>query len=340
MSGLPFAALGLAFGLCIGTGTAHAQAGPNTRPKTGALVPSGTETSNSNRTIQGGQAQTSSAQTPAAQDFLNAASDHANWILPAKSYTANHYTGATQINPGNVGSLHLAWKFQMDDDGPVENSPIVWNGTMYVTSAHDHVYALDAATGKLKWEFSDNPHVIAFAANRGVGLLDGNVYIGTLDGHLIALNAETGKKVWDILAVHDPANSFYTMAPVPYHNSNTNQDMLLLGVSDGDWGGIGYIGVQSQGRASPLGVEHHPWPRRAGSRHLERGFLEAWLRRRLGRCDHRHRYADAVPRRGESLPGLPRHHAEGRKPLHGLDARAGHFRRQAEAEMVPPVHPA
>lgn len=177
--------------------------------------------------------------TPTPQEFLDAASDTANWILPAKSYTGNHYSPATQITPDNVGGLQLAWKFTLDDPGPMEVSPIVYNGTMYVTSAHDHVYALDAATGKLKWKFANNPHVISFAANRGIALLDGNVYVGTLDGHLIALNAENGEKVWDKVTVDDTANAFYTMAPVPYHDPNTNQDLLLLGVSNGDWGGNG-----------------------------------------------------------------------------------------------------
>jgi alcohol dehydrogenase (cytochrome c) len=179
--------------------------------------------------------------TPSPSDFLNAASDPTNWILPAKSYSGNHSTPATQINPQNVGELHLAWKTTLDDPGPMENSPIIYNGTMYVTTAHDHVYALDAATGKVKWVVTDNPHVIAFAANRGIGLLDGNVYIGTLDGHLIALNAQTGQKVWDKVTVKDTANSFYTMAPVPYHDPTTGKDMLLLGVSNGDLGGNGEI---------------------------------------------------------------------------------------------------
>lgn len=189
--------------------------------------------------VAAGSAQAQS--TPSPQEFLNAAKDSANWILPAKSYSGNHYTTAAQITPANVRGLKPAWKFKVDDSGPMEVSPIVYNGTMYVTSAHDHIYALDAATGKLKWDFKDSPHVISFAANRGIGLLDGNVYIGTLDGHLIALNAETGKKVWDKVTVDDIANSFYTMAPVPYHDPATNQDMLLLGVSNGDWGGIGNI---------------------------------------------------------------------------------------------------
>ncbi|HEY3846905.1 MAG TPA: PQQ-binding-like beta-propeller repeat protein [Acetobacteraceae bacterium] len=188
-----------------------------------------------------GAANAQAQTTPSPQEFLNAASDTANWILPAKSYSGNHYTNATQISPTNVSGLQRAWTFKVDDSGPMEVSPIVYNGTMYVTSAHDHVYALDAATGKLKWDFKDAPHVISFAANRGIGLLDGNVYLGTLDGHLIALNAETGQKVWDKVTVDDTANSFYTMAPVPYHDPTTNQDMLLVGVSNGDWGGIGNI---------------------------------------------------------------------------------------------------
>jgi alcohol dehydrogenase (cytochrome c) len=179
--------------------------------------------------------------TPTPQEFQNAAGDPANWILPNKSYTGNHYSNATQIAPGNVGGMQLAWKYVLDDAGPMEVSPIVYNGTMYITSAHDHVYALDAATGKLKWEFKDSPHVISFAGNRGVGLVNGNVYIGTLDGHLIALNAETGQKVWDKVTVSDTANAFYTMAPVPYHDPTTNRDLLLIGVSTGDWGGIGDI---------------------------------------------------------------------------------------------------
>ena len=178
---------------------------------------------------------------PTPEQFLNAASDNSNWILPGKSYSGNRYVTATQITTDNVSRLRRVWRTKLDDPGPLETAPIVWQGTVYVTSAHDHVYAIDAKTGKLKWEFKDNPHVLAFAANRGVALLDGNVYIATLDGHLIALDAVTGKQRWDVVGVHDTSNTFYSMAPVPYHNAKTGKDMLLLGASNGDWGGIGYI---------------------------------------------------------------------------------------------------
>ncbi|GAC1559101.1 MAG: PQQ-dependent methanol/ethanol family dehydrogenase [Vulcanimicrobiaceae bacterium] len=177
----------------------------------------------------------SATTSPTTETLAAAGSDRSSWILPGHDYSGNRYLELAQITHANVGSLKRAWKFKMSDDSPIETTPVVYNGTMYVTSAHDHVYALDAKTGALKWEFKDSPHVIAFAANRGVALLDGKVYIGTLDGHLIALDAETGKTVFDVVGVHDTTNSFYSMQPVPYKN------MLIMGVSNGDWGGIGYI---------------------------------------------------------------------------------------------------
>ena len=175
------------------------------------------------------------ATGPTQTDYVNAANDAADWVLPARTYSGNRYVEEQEITPANVATLKQSWKFQIPDDSPIETAPIIWHGTMYVTSAHDDVYALDAKTGSLKWTFEDHPHVIAFAANRGVAVMDGKVFVATLDGHLIALDADTGKKVWDVVGVHDTKNSFYTMAPVPY------KDKLLLGASDGDWGGIGYV---------------------------------------------------------------------------------------------------
>ncbi len=172
---------------------------------------------------------------PTADTFASAGTDANNWVLPGRDYSGNRYLASSQITKDNVTTLKPAWKFKIPDDSPIEVAPIVWNGTVYVTSAHDNVYALDAKTGARKWAFSYHPHVIAFSANRGVALMGGRVFLGTLDGHLIALDAATGKKAWDVVGVHDTTNTFYTMSPVPYKN------MLLLGASNGDWGGIGYI---------------------------------------------------------------------------------------------------
>jgi alcohol dehydrogenase (cytochrome c) len=162
--------------------------------------------------------------------------DDGEWTLPAHGYDGNRYVASTQLTRESVRRLSLAWQVRLPDDGMMESAPIVAGGTAYVTTGHDAVYALDAQTGTQKWSFLYHPsHIIALAANRGVSLSGGKLFLGTLDGHVIALSAATGRVLWDVVGVHDQANSFYSMAPIPYRN------LVLIGVSDGDWGGIGYV---------------------------------------------------------------------------------------------------
>jgi alcohol dehydrogenase (cytochrome c) len=188
------------------------------------------------------------AQTswPTPDTYASAAGDNSSWILPARTYSDNRYVPGAKIDAADVSKLTKAWSTNIDARGPLEVSPIVWHGTMYVTSSHNDVYALDAKTGAIKWEYDYTPHVIAFSANRGIALENGKVYEATLDGHLIALDADSGKVVWDVVAAHDTKNTFFTMQPVPYKN------MLLLGASNGDWGGIGYISAFDAGTGKRL----------------------------------------------------------------------------------------
>jgi alcohol dehydrogenase (cytochrome c) len=178
-----------------------------------------------------------SAQSgPSSQAFMQAGEQSENWILPAGNYTGNRQVKESEISPQNVDQLKVAWSFKIPTDGPIEASPIVWDGMIYLTSNRDDVYALDAKTGELKWQYNPKPEqLVGFPRNRGVAVLDGKVFVAMLNGHLVALDAKTGKEVWNKQTVQDPKDSFYTMQPVPYKGK------LLLGVSDGDWGGIGNI---------------------------------------------------------------------------------------------------
>lgn len=194
---------------------------------------------------------------PSPADYT--AADAANWVLPAHDYSDNRYVSEPEITPANVGGLKKVWSAPVDARGPLEVSPIVYDGTMYVTSSHNDVYALDAATGKQKWHFHYTPHVIAFSANRGVALVGNHVYEATLDGMLLCLDATTGKLVWKVQAAHDLTNTFYTMQPVPYKGT------LLLGASNGDWGGIGYITAFDQATGKRVWEWHTiPGPGEAG----------------------------------------------------------------------------
>ena len=162
-----------------------------------------------------------------------------DWLLPARTYLGNRFSTLGQITPQNVATLGLAWKTQISDDGQQEASPIVTNGTMYIATPHDNVLALDARTGKLKWQFPYNPPVILFAVNRGVGVQDGKVFLGTQDCRVIALDAETGKPVWDVPGCRDSANSFFSMASYLYKGS------VILGTGGGDNGNQGRVSAFS-----------------------------------------------------------------------------------------------
>jgi len=178
----------------------------------------------------------STSSGPTSKDLLNAAKDTANWMLPAGNYSGNRLVAESQIGPQNVDQMKVAWTFKIPGNGPIEASTIVWDGMAYVTSNKDDVYALDAKTGELKWKYNPNPtQLTGFPRNRGVAVYDGMVFVAMIDGHLVALDAKTGKVVWNKMTIKDPQTSFYTMQPVPYKGK------ILLGVSDGDWGGIGNI---------------------------------------------------------------------------------------------------
>lgn len=76
--------------------------------------------------------------------------------------------------------------------GDVGGSPAVWNGTVYVGSQDGAVYALDADTGTKIWKYSTGDLVDSDPAIR-----NGTVYVGSHDDNLYALDAATGTKKWN-----------------------------------------------------------------------------------------------------------------------------------------------
>jgi len=71
------------------------------------------------------------------------------------------------------------------------SSPLVAGGRVYFGSGDHHVYALEAATGKLVWRFKTGNVVHASPA-----LADGALFIGSWDRYLYALDATTGAPLW------------------------------------------------------------------------------------------------------------------------------------------------
>ncbi len=194
--------------------------------------------------IKGGMGAKVGAAAPAAtnvtQDLLNrAAGDGSDFLQTNGNYAQTRFHPANQINTGNVHGLHAAWIFQTDVLDTLETSPIVVNGVMYVTTAFDHVYALDAKTGAQIWEYKHKMGPITTYCcgpnNRGVALYGDNVYLGTLDAQLVALDAKTGAVKW-AKDVADPEKGYSeTMAPTAV------KGMILIGTNGGEYGIRGFV---------------------------------------------------------------------------------------------------
>jgi quinohemoprotein ethanol dehydrogenase len=167
-----------------------------------------------------------------------------DWAYYGNDLGNMRFVDVDQINTGNADQLQPAWIFHTGISGEplsFESQPIIVGGTLYVSSPHDHVYALDAATGALKWTYTpDEPtlHDLAICCgqtNRGVAVGNGKVFVGQLDATLVALDATTGKQVWKV-AVDDWRQRWTeTMAP-QFVNGK-----VLIGASGGEFDVRGHL---------------------------------------------------------------------------------------------------
>ncbi|WP_424005235.1 PQQ-binding-like beta-propeller repeat protein (plasmid) [Haloarcula salina] len=100
-------------------------------------------------------------------------------------YNTGYTGGASSIG----SSPSIKWTY--DADGPFWGSPVVANGTVYVGSTDNSLYAIDAETGAEEWTFPARHRIEATPAYS-----DGTVYVGSYDRHLYAVDAADGTEQW------------------------------------------------------------------------------------------------------------------------------------------------
>jgi uncharacterized repeat protein (TIGR02543 family) len=110
-------------------------------------------------------------------------------LFPRKSEDPT--SNARQRRTGGLQPGELKWEFETG--GAVYSSPAIGvDGTIYVGSQDNKVYALDGQTGTKQWEFETGDVVRSSPA---IGS-DGTVYIGSFDNKVYALSGKTGTKIW------------------------------------------------------------------------------------------------------------------------------------------------
>lgn len=114
---------------------------------------------------------------------LNAANGKPGWKF--KTEGEHRYTAK------NLHGMLPAGETRPDPWDSFLSSPAVWNGAVYFGSGDGNIYAVDAATGALRWKFHTGDVVHASPA-----IADGMVFLGSWDGYFYALDAATGAEKW------------------------------------------------------------------------------------------------------------------------------------------------
>jgi alcohol dehydrogenase (cytochrome c) len=174
------------------------------------------------------------------QMLMNARNDGKNWLMVGRDYSNQRWSPLNQINVNNVKDLRVAWVYQTGISrlGSFENSPVVVDGVMYVTTPYNVAMAVDARSGREIWRYEHKLGTQIFCCgpnNRGVAISGGTVYMLTLDARMVALDAKTGKVKFDIEIADPEAGYSETHAPIVVGNK------VIVGISGAEYGIRGFV---------------------------------------------------------------------------------------------------
>ena len=126
-----------------------------------------------------------------------------HWERHGGDAAEQRFSSLRQINDQTVQRLALDWSLELPGENALEATPLEVDGTLYFSGGFGVVYAVDSATGKLRWRYDPeaNRKVLAstprlYGVNRGVAYWDGLVYVATKDCRMVALDAKTGHPAW------------------------------------------------------------------------------------------------------------------------------------------------
>jgi alcohol dehydrogenase (cytochrome c) len=180
------------------------------------------------------------------QATLTNALQSTDWLLHTHDYSGTRFSPLREIDASTAARLTPSCLFQVGERDSFQTGPIVYNGTMYITTAGSTV-ALDAATCRVKWRHAWQQHeTVAFQRSRGVAIKDGRVIRGTPDGYLLALNSETGAQLWARRVGQPAEGEIFVMAPILF------EDLVLIGPALSERNVQGWVGAFRAADGTPV----------------------------------------------------------------------------------------
>jgi alcohol dehydrogenase (cytochrome c) len=188
---------------------------------------------------QGGRGGPQNREAPVTpvpfERILRANQEPQNWLTYSGNLNSQRHSPLTQISPANARDLTLKWVFQSRSLDKHEVTPLVVDGVMYTVQSPNDVIALDAATGKMIWQYSHKPaegtrNPCCGNLTRGLAILGDKLFLAALDAKMIALDAKTGKELWTSQVADYKQQYAMTVAPLVV------KDKVITGVAGGEHG--------------------------------------------------------------------------------------------------------
>src|SRR5215831_707273 len=151
-------------------------------------------------------------QSARVVDAQGSASRAVEWTSVGGDPGNAKYSPLTDINADNVQRLTIAWQWTHGEaslaeygtvPGNFENTPLMIDGVLYVTTPYNNIAALDATTGRELWRFDGEAYKLGqipgsgFKHRGAAAWRDGNKLRIFLNSRtkLFCLDAATGKPV-------------------------------------------------------------------------------------------------------------------------------------------------
>jgi quinate dehydrogenase (quinone) len=143
-----------------------------------------------------------------ARPYVTAPASQApsDWWSYGRTNAGMRYSPFTQIDRHNVAQLRPAWTFRSGDSHPGtdQSTPLQVGELLYTCTRNNHIAALDADTGKVRWRYDPGVRPEDWAHCRGLGYYQvpgaeaakvcaRRIFSATIDARLIALDASTGQ---------------------------------------------------------------------------------------------------------------------------------------------------
>src|ERR1700716_1810994 len=116
------------------------------------------------------------------------------WLTYGGSLSNQRYSTLDLLTPSNVKNLSGQWAVHLGSGigakYSFEATPLMQDGILYIPTGNDDIFALDARTGALLWQWKSGldqavTTVCCGWDNRGVAVGEGKVFSGMLDGSFV-----------------------------------------------------------------------------------------------------------------------------------------------------------